>query len=668
MTSDATHTPTMQGGDAPATGLLAGRIGRFGSVYAVASMSGLVFGLAQLAIVTRFLAPASFGHLAVLLLFATVLTLLYNTGSLQGTISWAHGKAGDEDTGDLDEDDDEQAQERASDPRRALTTGIAFTAALGILGGAAVFAAGSSISELLVPGAEDGRKLVALAAAAGGTAAIWRLASNTLRIQRREKAYFASAVGQHFLGMVAATAFLIAGLGLSGVLLGITIGNSLSSVYTLFALRRELRLAVAWSDLGHIFRRGRAMVPVVVSFQVMMLGDVFFASRFLEASQVGLYRAGSRIGSVMSYWASAFQMAWGPMRRDPLHVAADAELGRLRINAVVATYWVLVTAGMILGLALLADELVRVAGDRYSEAAAVIPLSGLAFCLHGGYILVYRASEFPNLRRWFIRFSMVCATTFVVAAVVLIPPLGIYGPSVAMIIGWSVGIVAIYLRAQLGPTPVPYQYRRILGGIAVAGALYGASRVLPGGGLAGVAISLLLLTLYPLLLVGVQIVPRYHRLVVRSVIRTRLAERRARPAQIGRVGGLPAADLALVDLLVRKRIPVAELAELAGTSEGSLLRRFVGALRTLAGEAPIVRPSDDLLGAHLVGDGPRSQRDHEARDIFAGGVDPLECDRLRTLVERLGRTRPETWLAGTSPAAHTPRAAGTVPEGESPSR
>ena len=51
--------------------------------------------------VTRFLGPAEFGQLALLLVFAAFLTVFYNVGTLQGTFIWVFGSAGEEDVDNI---------------------------------------------------------------------------------------------------------------------------------------------------------------------------------------------------------------------------------------------------------------------------------------------------------------------------------------------------------------------------------------------------------------------------------------------------------------------------------------------------------------------------------------------------------------------------------------
>ena len=68
---------------------------------------------------TRFLSPAEFGELALLMVFAAFLTIVYNVGMVQGTFMWVFGAAGEEEV-----EDAPGKAAAAGTKRRALGTGL----------------------------------------------------------------------------------------------------------------------------------------------------------------------------------------------------------------------------------------------------------------------------------------------------------------------------------------------------------------------------------------------------------------------------------------------------------------------------------------------------------------------------------------------------------------
>src|SRR5689334_9545406 len=65
---------------------LAARFGRDTAIFAATSAAGLGLGLLTAVVLTHLMTPSAYGRLAVLLVFSSLLTTLYNLGSLQGTL------------------------------------------------------------------------------------------------------------------------------------------------------------------------------------------------------------------------------------------------------------------------------------------------------------------------------------------------------------------------------------------------------------------------------------------------------------------------------------------------------------------------------------------------------------------------------------------------------
>ena len=629
-----------------AFGRLAGRVGGHSLVYVLAAFTAMVAGLASVAILTRFLEPSEYGQLAILLAWASILTIVFNTGSLQGTNAWVFGAGGED--GEIA--DEAVGGARAHDARRALATGFAITLAAGALGTLTAIALASPAADLLVGDPDDGR-LVVLATVGAALASVWRLAANAIRLERRPWSYLVATGAQHLLTVVLAVPFLTAGRGIEGAIIGVALGNAIAVAVAVAFIRRSLRPAVSWTDAVEIMRRGRALVPVVAGFYLIQLADVLVLSRFVPTSQVGLYRVAARFGALVSYWTTSFHMAWGPMRRDPLHYAADEERGAGAVASLMATYFCLITFGVILAASLFSEELILVASPGFDDAAALIPLAATGWACHGFYVLAYRTAEFPSKRPWFVGLTVLNAVCFFLSALFWIPLLGAYGISAAVITGWSAGTIGLVWRGQRGPGPTPYDWRRMLAGLALAGGCLALAKVLaPTHRFLQFGLDCMLLAAYPVALYVCGVVPRRHVegawRTVRAAFADHLAHRRG--------DHLTAEEHGVLDALVRRGRPEAEVAQQAGVDERELHRRLVAALRHWAriGEP---KETDALLGAYLLMAGAFAEREAAATAMLAEGVDPIDADALGRAARAVRRASARRWRAA-GPAADNPPA------------
>lgn len=610
--------------------LLGDRLGRDSAVYVTTAVANMVVGLASVAVLTRMLDPAEYGKVGILALFATLLTITYNAGSLQGTFAYVRGTTGDD---DFVEDEAPPEGGVAVDKRRGMMTGLVITLIAGSLGTAIVLLFASSLAELLTKESRDS-ELVILMAAAGATASVWRMCANGLRLDLRPGAYFTATLALSLGGLVASVALVAAGEGVRGAVAGMLIGNVLGTAVALGLFRQNLRLAVSIEDAREIYRRGRALIPVVFSFYTIQMADLFMVSRVASAGEVGVYRVAARIGSFVSYWTTSFLMAWGAMRRDPLHVAADRERGEAEIGAALGSYFVIATLWVILAASLLSQQLVKLAGPAFGGAADLIPLTATAWGFHGLYVAVYRTSNFRDKRKAFIVLTVVGALTFVLGGIVLVPALGLYGAPLAVILGWSIGTFGLWLLGQRGDTPTPYEYRRVLVALGSMALCLGAGVGLrTGNDLVDLPVELVAIAAYPfLLMVGGALTP-YQMRVARTMVRQFLPRAGGGPTLDE--AHLSAVDRAVFDLVVMRGMRVDTVARMAGVEVGAVHRTAVSMLRSLSG-SDMRGERDELIGAYLF-DESLGNRGGIAERLWRAGEDPLEVATLRAHLKQLRR-------------------------------
>jgi O-antigen/teichoic acid export membrane protein len=640
------------GGAAPSlTWRLAGRLSRHSAVYLMVAAVHLTLGLVSVVIFTRLLSPHAYGQLAVLLFFQTWMAVVVNLGSLQGTLSWAVGASVDEDGEQLDDGE----QPSATDRRRGLSTGVLLTAVVGVAGAIAIAAAAPTAAGILLGDRDQGR-LVVWAGAGAALIAVWRLASNLLRYERRPIAYLVAVIAQGG-GSMLASALLAEGGSLEGAIAGQALGSLAAVTVTLALIAPNLAWRVSWTDAKGIMRRGRALSPVVLALTTLQVADVFLVSRSVPASGVGAYRVATRIGGLAAYWSSAFNMAWGPMRRgDPLHVAADRSLGRSSVSSTVATYFLILTFGVVLALGLLADAFVRIAPPSYGDAAALIPLTALAASGHGAYVLMYRTSEHPARRRLFVGLSVLMVVVFVGAALLLVPAIGAAGAPCAALLGWVVGIGGFAVAAARGPHKVGYDVVRIGGAALAAAACFGLAQLLDPA-VPVLVRALLCQALYAVALVALGIFPARAIHAFLRQLRYRASDGQGpRSGQRSedlrrRASALDPVDRTVLAVMARKDADLQVVARRTGLQVDEIHERFVGALRTVAGDAGGDASRDAEIGAALLTRGAIGDREAAVRALWESGVDPVDIDALAHCLAAVRRHRRK--ILGPDPSRRT---------------
>ncbi len=207
-------------------------------MYASASGIGLALGLVQVGIVTRFLDPSEYGRAGLLLLFASLLTIAYNLGTLNGTFMRAFGSTGDEDV------DDDQAHIGEESKREALGTGIVTTLIIALAGTLVVLPMAPTVARLLLSD-ESSSQLVPLAVAAGGDEEHCGASQRNIpRLEIRPAVFVVLSVLRPVLVIGAVGVLVATGHGVGGVVGGTALGSGAAKRYRRRGLQAQLRPSV----------------------------------------------------------------------------------------------------------------------------------------------------------------------------------------------------------------------------------------------------------------------------------------------------------------------------------------------------------------------------------------------------------------------------------------
>jgi O-antigen/teichoic acid export membrane protein len=615
----------------------AAKLSRHAGIYAGGQVLALALGLVNVAVVTRFLPPSAFGELAIFLVFASLLTILYNLGTLQGTFMWVYGAGGDEgddDGGGYDEVAGKRVVLEGPEQRRAVTTGLILTALVALAGTLVVVGYSADIAKLLSGDPRDA-DLVRLAAASAAFGSLWRFASQVLRYEHRPVAYVLLYSLRPVLALAIAIPLLATGSGARGIFTGLVLGTAVGFLISLAAGRRSYGLGFLPRGLRIIPVQGRYLVPVAILHTILHQGDLLLLSRYVDSSDLGLYRIASRLAVVIPYMFSALSMAWSPIYKTNLAAAARQERGT-QFGTLVLTLVSFCFAWALLGLGIGADVLVRIAPPSYAGAAPLIPIIGLSLGLMGMYFLVFRVSDFPNKMRKLLIANLVCTLLFFPIALLLMPALGAYGAAL------SVGIVAAMLTAfmlafmRFGPTPTPIQYGRIGGAVAVGALCYGLERILsaPAGSLQPL-VALTSFLAFPLLLVISGLLPRSEANALLRMMRSAMGRGESGDGAAEMLDRVPARQRHFVERILDRGSVDEALATEFGMDTQELHREFVRALRR-AGHIGAPGDADGRIGTYLLSDEPVGQRTAAAARLWESEeVDPAELDELEQFCDRL---------------------------------
>jgi O-antigen/teichoic acid export membrane protein len=453
---------------------------RHAVVYGLASLLTQAAGLVLLPLYTRFLTPADYGVLEILGRIAeTAATVLLLGGFRQALLTFY-----------------QQAPDETE--RRRVVNAAFFLAGAGFILGVGLSFGIVYPLRLLLP-LDDVlhcKSLLTLALLAI-TLEPFTLLPLALIQSRMQSGRFVCITLAQFLTLVGLRVVLIVWchLGVAGVLIGTVLTTGVWGVLLTPAELWRGAMWPRWETVRRLVVFALPMLPGGLCFFVMQHGDRFFLRRFTDSHTVGIYSLGYKLAlAVGTFSLSPLYMVWSArmyeVARQP---NAPIVFGRVFTRVLGAFIFV------GLGLSIFQDEVVRfIAGPAYADASAVIaPVVLAGFCQAAGALM---DAAFYIRRRTPLKLRLTLEATAVMVAlyIALIPMYAGLGAALATLGGFAFLAVRTW-RVTQTIFPVRYEWRRIAGGLGLALALWGLSRLLPADA-TGFACRAVLLFSWPLLI------------------------------------------------------------------------------------------------------------------------------------------------------------------------
>ena len=164
---------------------------RYSGIHSAGVVASNALTFVSTIVIANFIDPDAFGQLGLLLFLVGLMTLLFTLASKQGTMKRTFG-------GDDDDEDDDEEEDVSISPRRTFGTGLILIAIVSTIGTLLTVVFAEPIADLLL-GEDFDHKLVVWAAVAGGTGALYRVASIAIWLERRPYPYIAVDRSGRFL-------------------------------------------------------------------------------------------------------------------------------------------------------------------------------------------------------------------------------------------------------------------------------------------------------------------------------------------------------------------------------------------------------------------------------------------------------------------------------------
>jgi O-antigen/teichoic acid export membrane protein len=437
-------------------------------VYGLGDAMTSLVSLFLLPVFTRYLSPADYGVITLLLTIEAVTKVAFRWGVDTAFMRLYY-----------------DAPDPAARQRLASTIFFFLLGLNGTLVIAAVASSGWLADRLIGPPATG--LLVALTIGNTFTGNFFFIPYQVLRIGNRSKEFITITTLRSALTVVARLALVIwAGQGVLGIVLADVIVTATIAAILVVRFSWLIRPVFSRPLLSEVLAFGLPRVPHSLAHQVIGYADRYFLNAFGTLVDVGIYSVGATFGLALKLFLSSFESAW-----TPFFLAAMREPNAPRLFSTIATYVVAVLVLLVAGLSAVAPDLVQLfTAAAYHEGARVVPWIALGVLFQGFY-LVGSIGLIISKRTSFYPISTgLAAVASVTANLVLIPRFGWLGAAWSNMIAYAT-LAAATSWFSWRLYPIPYEWSRLLR-VAAAGAAgyWVATTVVPEG--LPVIVSLLL--------------------------------------------------------------------------------------------------------------------------------------------------------------------------------
>ena len=250
-------------------------------------------------------------------------------------------------------------------------------------------------------------------------------------------------------------------LGIYGVLLSNLITSGVIFLITFpIILKRSSIKSLSLKYWKKMMKFGVPFLPAGIFSMILELSDRYILRYLTDIETVGLYNAGYKLGLLILLIVMGFNMAWQPyfLKKEKEERKYIADVTTL-VFAVLGFLWIL--------LLLWSDTMVKMKfgdfsffGEQYWEATSIVPIIGLAYVFHAGYLIQLPGVYLLEKTGWIPWVRGLGALSNIILNFLFIPEYGIVGAASATCLSFILMAVIFYFINR-SVFPILYQWRKL---------------------------------------------------------------------------------------------------------------------------------------------------------------------------------------------------------------
>lgn len=450
-------------------------------IYGLGDLAARATGFLLIPVYTRYLSPADYGILELLMVSLNLSLIVYSQGMHTAFFR----------SYSLEYQNQEQKQ------KEVISTSYYYMIVTGGLGFGFLCLVSNQINTLLFKTAEYSF-LLRLIFVSGFFTMTTSIPLQLLRARLQSTKYTIISFVSFLLGMGLNIYFIvILRTGLSGIVYSNLIRSVIISLLCFVLVHRVLVPEVCLTKLKGMLTFGLPLIPSGLAIWVLTMSDRYFLQHLSTPDELGLYSLGYRFGMILQLVViEPFLRAW-PSIYFPLAARNDAP----KVFAKIMTYFLTITLFLSLGVIFFSKIAIRLMSPtEYWNAFSIVSLIVFSTVLWGTANIAVVGLHIKRKTKYVSIIIGVSACLNLILNYLLIPTYGMMGAASATLFSYLAMVFFIFwINRKI--YPVPYEHMRVFKLLAILGILFLISQLIGKDVLlSNMAYTSLILLAYPILL------------------------------------------------------------------------------------------------------------------------------------------------------------------------
>ncbi|MCP4601925.1 MAG: oligosaccharide flippase family protein [Proteobacteria bacterium] len=401
---------------------------KFAAIYAIGTVIEKAASFIMLPIYTRYLTPADYGTIELLVMTVDIFSFLAGAGLAQAVFRFYYRY------------DDPKDRNRVVSTAGILLVSFFFVAS--IIG----IASSNPLAALILEGKEQEGLYFRLIFIVFFLQAFLSIPMLFIQAQQRPVLFVIVSVSKLLMQLSLNIYFVVfCEMHVLGVLYSLLITWSVFTVVLLFYTVKNAGVQFSFSLAKELLIFGYPVIIANLGAFIITFSDRYFIKAFAGLSAVGVYSLGYKFGFILGVIAvQPIYKIWEPKR---FEVAKQKDVQE--INQKVFFFFNLVLVSFALGIALFCNDLLRIMSDpKFWNASTIVPLIMVAYIIQAWTDFNNFGIYHSGKTKYLAIATVASVITIIAFSFILIPTYKGIGAAIATVIAFTVRFVVVFYYSQ----------------------------------------------------------------------------------------------------------------------------------------------------------------------------------------------------------------------------